>query len=192
MMHPLVELGVALAKGGDVEIELIDLGLCLFPDQMGQFHRVHAAHPRAIGVVLPVPAADAMQDGHRFGLSAVLCEHLAARRPAGVDQPLHLQGGVDVRVLPIAVLGHVAGVVRLEPCGQHDAPYLDLFQAFLHVVVNGPCFAGPHAAETLGADAAVQAARGLCYRLLLREGQHDLFKSPYPLLQGQVGRLDTG
>ena len=64
MKRSIMKFGVPLAVRGEVEIELVDLRVGLFTDEERQLHGVHAAHPRAVGVMLPVAAADAVQNGH--------------------------------------------------------------------------------------------------------------------------------
>ncbi len=81
VLDPLVELFVALAKGAHVHVELKDLGMRLFLDQVGQLERVHAADARAVRLIVLVAAAHAVHDRHALGFFAAAHDDIAARRP---------------------------------------------------------------------------------------------------------------
>ena len=76
---PLEELLVALAERPEVDVELVDLGARLLLHQVGELQGVHAADAAAVGVVVLVAAADAVEDRDRPRLAAVL-EQRSSRR----------------------------------------------------------------------------------------------------------------
>jgi hypothetical protein len=68
----LVEFLVALPEAAHVNIHLIHLGAGMFPYQVSILKGIHTAHPRAVFMVILIPAADAMDDSHAFRFSTVL------------------------------------------------------------------------------------------------------------------------
>ncbi len=78
--EPVIELLVALARRPHVDIELVDVPVGFFLQEMGEFQGIHAAHPAAVFIVVLVAAPDAMEDRDALRLLAVPHDHLAARR----------------------------------------------------------------------------------------------------------------
>ena len=136
LQQPVVELLVSLAEGPHVDIELEDLGVGLFFEEVGELKRVHAAHARAVAVVVLVAAADAVQDGDGLGRLAVAHDDLAVRGPGGVGEPLELERGDHVGESAVAVLLGDAWVEDLEAGGDDHGPGVDLDLLVLDFVVN--------------------------------------------------------
>ncbi len=96
VLHPVVELLKALAGRADVDVAVVDLGIRLLADQVRQLQRVHAADAGTVRMIVRSRLPTQWTMPTRLGVRAVTQYQLAGRRPAGVEQPLHLQAGVDV------------------------------------------------------------------------------------------------
>ena len=195
VLHAVVELLESLARRADVDVAVVDLGLGLLADQVGELQGVHAADARAVGVVVGVAAADAMDDAHALGRRAVAQHELSGGRPAGVQQPLDLQAGVDVRILAVAVVRDDRGIERLEAGGHDDRPDLVLLDPFLLVEAEGiPLAAGLDAALLALAAGDLEADLGIDHghrRHGLGEGNPHRLALAEALIEG-VGELGLG
>ena len=182
----VVELLVALPRGPHVDVEVVDLGAGVLLHQVGQLQRVHAADARAPAVGLLVARADAVDDADRLGMAAVPQDDLAAGRAGGVDQPLDLQRGVDVRVgCRSRSTDVLAGSKGWKPGGQDDGPDLDLLDLLGLREVDALPIAGLDAGLLALARLELQAGLGVDEDDLgrgLREGDVD----GLPLAQAHV------
>src|SRR5450756_2790227 len=115
-----------------------------------------------------VAGSDALEKGDSLWVGVIgRTHHLARGGARGAEQPLELQVGHHVRVAAETVLGGEAGVVQLEPRGQHHRAYRKLPNLLLVVVNDRAGLASPLALQTLGAYPAVETAVGLRQRHLL-------------------------
>src|SRR4030067_2512610 len=109
---------VALTEGAHVHHEdvRLDLGI-MFPRQGGFLCGVHAAHGRAVVVVL-IARPDALQEGYTPRRRAVRwTDDVPSGRARGREPALELQGGEAVGVAPQAQLGRPRALLRLVPRG---------------------------------------------------------------------------
>ena len=75
---------------------------------------------------MPVPAADAVDDGHRFRAGAAVAEDdLAVGRSGRVAQPLKLKAGKDIGQPAVAVVGDAAGVEEIKAGRKNDIADFD-------------------------------------------------------------------
>ena len=146
VQQPVIELFVALTRCSHIDVEVEDL--CAGPlfDQVCELERVHAANLRAPTVSVGVTRAHAMDNAHRLGSCSIAQNHLAARRSGGVDQTLHFQRRVNVRITAVTVIGIAAGIEGLEASGQKNGSNLDLLEGLLLIEINRVAIAaGLHA-----------------------------------------------
>jgi hypothetical protein len=175
----VVELLHGLARGTDVDVEVVDLRVGLLLDEVGQLQRVHAADAGAVAVGVLVAAPDAVDDADRFGLLAVAQDDLAGGGPRRVDQAFHLQPRVDVGIGAVAVVRDALGIEHLEPGRQDDRPDLDLLDRLLLLEVD-------RVAVAAGLDAGLGALSGLELDAGLRVDDDEL---RHRLREGHVDRL---
>src|SRR3990170_4625181 len=136
LLRAVVKLFVVLTEGAHIAVDLVHLRLDVIAHQLGDLERVHAAGPRAVIVVALVTAAHAMQDGHALGWLAVLEQHLASSRAAGVDQALELHAGDDILTATEAELGRQDRIEVLKTCCQDDRTHSQVNPLVLHIMVN--------------------------------------------------------
>ena len=198
LLAAAVKLFVALSVTALVDVEIVDAGVVtdLLLDQVGVLEGIHAADPRAVLVVVHVPAADTVQDGDTFrraGKPAVFIpdQNFAARRAGGVAQALELQAGENVRVAAVAELPHRARVHQVVAGRQDDAADLHLDLLGRHAVVDGLGLAYPHALHALAAAAAVETAAGLAPGLVLTKVEVHLAKPAHTLGRIQMPAADA-
>ena len=122
----LVELIVGLVGGAHIDVELVDGRAGALLDQVGKLQSLHAADRRAVVVVVPIAAADAVDDADRFRhCHAIAQDDIAVGRTGGIGQTFEFQAGEDVRQAPITILGDPAGVEQIVAGGQDDIANLD-------------------------------------------------------------------
>ena len=110
----MVELLVAFSETAHVDVEVIDCGIRLFVEKMGEFQRVHAANPGAVLVVVLVTGAHTVNDPDGFGFLSVGEFDLASCRPRGVDKLFKFQGRDDIVKFAISVSRDSAGIEGFE------------------------------------------------------------------------------
>ncbi len=162
-----VELLIAFAETALVDVEIIDLGVVahFFLDQVAVFEGVHAADPGAVGVVIDVTAAHAVDQGHALGrvgeiTGLVAHENLPPGGAGGIAQALKLQAGEDVGITAVTEGFHGGGVQQVVSRGQDNAAHLEGLLGGRHGVVDGLGLAYRHTGHALAAHPAVQAAGG--------------------------------
>ena len=135
-------------------------------------------------MVVLVPAAHAVDDADALGRGSVAQHQLAGRRPAGIQQPLDFQAGVDVGVLAVTVVGNHGGIERLESGRDDDRADVVLLDRLLLVELDRVAFAaGLHATLLALAARHLQARLGIDHR----NGRHGLGKRhPHRLARAQA------
>ena len=122
---------------------------------------------------------DAVDDADRLRLLAVAQDDLAAGRAGGVDQPLDLQRGVDVRVGPVAVVrSRLAGSKGWNPVARMIVP--------TSMSLNSSVCVKSMALPIAGLDAGLLALSRLELQARLGVDQDDLGRG---LREGDVDRL---
>ncbi len=105
---------------------------------MGELQALHAADIRAVGVVVLVAAAHAVDDRHRFGLGhAIAQDHIAIGWPGGIAHALKFHAGEHIGQPPVAVLRDASRIKQIVACGQNDIADIDLNDLVLLLEVNG-------------------------------------------------------
>ena len=107
--------------------------------------------------------------------------HVAGAGSGSRQQALEFQGGDDIGVAAVAVLGLQFGVKSFKTRGQDDRPHLQGLGPGLLVVGNGPGLTGLDALHAFGTGAAVDAPGRLGLRLGLGEAQVDFLEAFRPL-----------
>ncbi len=143
-----------LAGGAHVQVKQghIQFRAEVLPGHDGLFQGGHAAEVGAIGLgpFADIPGADAMDPGDFFGLTVVGAPaHVPLEGPAGAQDALELQAGVNIGILAVAIERRGAGVEGLETGGQDDRAHLQGALLLLLGVIDGP------GGASLGADPAV-------------------------------------
>jgi hypothetical protein len=101
------------------------------------------------------------------GGATIAGDDLTAGGTGGIDQPFDFEGGVDVGIGAVAVLGLAFGVEGFEAGGDDDGADLDFLETFLLVELDGLAF-------TAGFEAGLFAFAGLEIEAGGRIDEHNL------------------
>ena len=115
--QPVIEFLVTFSRRSHVDIEIEDFRPRVLLNKVGEFEGIHAANLGAPTVGVGIARADAMDNAHRCGLLAVAKNYLASSWAGSVDQPFHLEGGIDIRVSAIPAVWIALGRKSLEAGG---------------------------------------------------------------------------
>lgn len=138
---PAIELVEALARGTDVDIENVNVGIRIFfPGQHGVLGGIHAADLGAVFLAAAggIPAPHALDEHDGVGVLAVRgTQQRAAGGAGGVGQTLKLQRGDDVLRLGIGKFIEFIQVDGIIARGYDDGAVLFLDKFVLLLIVNG-------------------------------------------------------
>src|SRR5690606_6851460 len=115
----------------------------LLADEQRVLHRCHAAGAGTPWPAVPgIAGTDALDEDHFARRRAVRQPlHAAAGRPRGVDHPLELDRGDDIRNPRVTELRLLGGIVRPIPRRDDDARDADLDDLYVVLLFYGPSFA---------------------------------------------------
>ncbi len=153
--RPAVELVEVFARGADVDVEYVHLGVrVLLPAEHGVLGGVHAADFGAVGLAPGVvaPGAHALDKDDGVGMFPVGGpQQGAAGGASGVHQPLKFQRGHYVGTLGVGELVVLVQLDGLKAGSHYDCAIVLFHVGILLFVVDSP------GGADLGADAALAA-----------------------------------
>ena len=67
----VIKFLVALTEAAQVDVEIVNRGLGLFLEEMGEFQGIHAANARAVLMIIFIPTTYTVDNSHRLRFGAV-------------------------------------------------------------------------------------------------------------------------
>ncbi|EKD36697.1 MAG: hypothetical protein ACD_75C01403G0002 [uncultured bacterium] len=159
----------------------------------GFFHRIHAAHGRAVamGTSVDIPRTNALQPGYFLRFLFVGRPHqmpmIGSRR---AENPLHLEGSDDVVILPVLVGVEILRIEGGKSGGEDNRPHLQAYGLLLLLEIDGTCRAdlGTEAAFAFLEVDAVHCIDAVFQRNCLGILDIDRFSRGKPGIEG-IGHL---